>query len=88
MSEGVVHHDGEVTAAGVRGSHSQGTERDEDWYSAHFLIFIPSRTPAHKTMPSILRVGLPTSVNPSSKLLHRHALPDIGFDSRSCQGDN
>ena len=53
----LVHHGGEGTAAGVRGSwshciHSQESERDGRWCSVH-LLFIQSRFQAHRMVGSV-----------------------------------
>lgn len=44
-------------------SHSQEGERDGCWGSAHFLLFIPSATPAQGMEPPTFRVALPFSIN-------------------------
>lgn len=52
--------------------------------SAHGLLFIPSGTPACRTMPPTSREGLPFSVKLLCKPPHRH----IFRDSKFCQADN
>lgn len=51
--------------------HGQEAETDGGWRSAHFLLFIESRSSAHGMMPTILKECLP-SVNLSRKHSHRY----------------
>lgn len=44
--EGTVHHSGEGTAAGVRGSHIHQVRKQRRLDSNHFLLFIQPETPA------------------------------------------
>lgn len=41
--------------------HSQEAEGTECSFSTHFLFF--SLTPAHRKLPSTIKLGLPASVN-------------------------
>lgn len=40
---------------------------------SHFLLYIQSRIPTHGIVSATLRIGLPTSINPTQTLPHRHA---------------
>lgn len=66
----------EVAAARLSG-WSRGSavrkQRDGGCHSAFFSIFIWSMTPALGMVLSRFRVGLPTSVSPVWKILHRYA---------------
>ena len=55
-----------VWPAGVWGSwpatlYLQSISRDECWCSAHFLLFLQSRTPTHRMVPPTFRVTFPLS---------------------------
>lgn len=73
-------HVGECMLAGTWGSTlycicAQEAERNEFCLPSSFLLFIQSRTVTH----GMVRVGLPTLMSPTQKLIHRHAQSFVSY---------
>lgn len=76
-----------ITAVWAQWMHTQEAESSVCWYSACFVSFIHSRSPAHGMVPSTFSVALPISFNPINT--HVIRLEECVYtDAKSYQVDN